>query len=128
VDIVEYGRLTLTPASDWSTHWIGKPMPLLTYLGTTLQELVFRASHLTRIGPRLAGLCGGVLAASLTLRCLQICKSVKSLIKLPCCLLLLSCYTLHGHKLSFGHASLWSTFRRFFASLSMTFKVQFIPV
>ncbi|WP_197036064.1 hypothetical protein [Fischerella sp. PCC 9605] len=41
-----------------------RPVLLLSYLGATLQELAFRASNLSIIGPRLASLIGGMIAAT----------------------------------------------------------------
>ncbi|MFB2773257.1 hypothetical protein ACE1AT_28890 [Pelatocladus sp. BLCC-F211] len=67
VQIIEYGRLTLEPQSDWSLNWsvlTNKPIYLFSYLGVILQELAFRASNLSMVGPRLASLLGAIIAAT----------------------------------------------------------------
>jgi hypothetical protein len=67
IQIVEYGRLTLEPHSDWSLNWsvlANRPVFLFSYLGVTLQELAFRASNLSIMGPRMASLLGGIIAAT----------------------------------------------------------------
>ncbi|BAY66038.1 hypothetical protein NIES22_61510 [Calothrix brevissima NIES-22] len=67
VQIIEYGRLTLEPHTDWSINWsvaAQRPVFLYSYLGVTLQELAFRASNLSIFGPRLTSVIGGMIAAT----------------------------------------------------------------
>jgi hypothetical protein len=64
VNTIEFGRLTLEPNSDWSLFWAGRPLLLFNYLGSTIQELAFRASRFSIIGPRLVSLLSGFLAST----------------------------------------------------------------
>lgn len=68
--IIEYGRLVLEPTSNWSINWLltsDQPFFLLSYLGATLQELAFRATNLSLIGPRLMSLVGSMISATFLL-------------------------------------------------------------
>jgi hypothetical protein len=62
--IVEFGRLTFEPNTDWSIMWADRPLLLLNYLGSALQEIAFQASNLSVVGPRFSALVGGLLAAT----------------------------------------------------------------
>ena len=65
--IIEYGRLVLEPHTNWSINWLlasDRPFILLSYLGAMLQELAFRATHLSLIGPRLMTLFGAMISAT----------------------------------------------------------------
>lgn len=78
--IIEYGRITLEPNTDWSILWSMKkdgPLFMPFYLGTTLQELAFRFSNFSMIGPRLSSLVGGLTAATTALGWLLSCKTPK---------------------------------------------------
>ena len=73
VEIVEMGRVFLDPGTPWSAALIGdkNPQPALRYLGPLMYEMAYRWSGGSFLGPRLAGLLGGVLfslAALLWLR------------------------------------------------------------
>lgn len=68
--ITDYGRLTLHPHSDWSiTWWIaeGKPLLIWSYLGPLIAEGSFQLGGASGLGPRLASLIGGFIAASMAL-------------------------------------------------------------
>ena len=67
VQIIEYGRTFLNPHTDWSINWdVANNRPYLTlfYLGCLVQELVFKASHFSIVGPRIFSLIGASLAAT----------------------------------------------------------------
>lgn len=70
VSIIEFGRIFFDQKTDWSINWNqwqGNPIFLFSYLGPALQELAYRVSNQSLIGPRLASLLGALIAASIFL-------------------------------------------------------------
>lgn len=70
VQITEYGRLTLSPTSDWSVTWLiaeEKPLLLWSYIGPLIAELGYYMGGYSGVGPRVAALLGAALAASMAL-------------------------------------------------------------
>ncbi|WP_108210825.1 hypothetical protein [Pontibacter mucosus] len=68
--ITDYGRLALHPESDWSVTWRvadGKPLLLWSYIGPLIAETSFHLFGPSGLGPRIASLIGGLLAASMAL-------------------------------------------------------------
>ena len=67
VDMIECGRTFLNPHTDWSTLWDvanNRAYLVLFYLGCLIQELVFKATHFSIVGPRVFSLIGASLAAT----------------------------------------------------------------
>ncbi|WP_018614292.1 hypothetical protein [Segetibacter koreensis] len=74
IQITDYGRLTLNPLSDWSVNWLvpeGKPILLWSYLGPLLSELSYQIFGNSGLGPRIAALLGGLVAAIMSLKWLS---------------------------------------------------------
>ena len=68
--ITDYGRLALDPQSDWSITWWmaeGKPLLLWSYLGPLIAEISFQFAGASGLGPRIASLLGGMVAATMVL-------------------------------------------------------------
>lgn len=68
--ITDYGRLALDPQSDWSITWWmaeGKPLLLWSYLGPLIAEISFQFAGPSGLGPRIASLIGGLVAATMAL-------------------------------------------------------------
>lgn len=68
VQIIDYGRLTLNPNSDWSLAWRieeGKPILLWSYIGPLIAEMSFNFGGPLVIGSRIASLIGGMAAATM---------------------------------------------------------------
>ena len=70
VQIMEFGRVFLHPATDWSMNW--QPADSTahlwpSWLGVTLQDLAFRSSAETICGSRLSSLMGALLAGTMVL-------------------------------------------------------------
>ncbi|WP_162052630.1 hypothetical protein [Pontibacter pamirensis] len=66
--ITDYGRLALNPTSDWSVTWRlgeGKPLLLWSYLGPLIAEISYQIGGTNGLGPRLASLIGGMIAATI---------------------------------------------------------------
>ncbi|MBW4612836.1 MAG: hypothetical protein KME21_06055 [Desmonostoc vinosum HA7617-LM4] len=101
VQTIEFGRRTLEPYSDWSLNWsvqLDRPIVLLSYLGATLQELAFRASNLSMIGPRLASLIGAMIAATIFLGYLLSRKTPKQLAWLLALIFVLEPMFVHSYR------------------------------
>ncbi|WP_456425064.1 hypothetical protein [Rhodocaloribacter sp.] len=67
VQQVDFGRLTLEPASESSTKWslrTGRPVRVWSYGGPLVHELFYRAAGKTPRAVRLAALLGAMLAAT----------------------------------------------------------------
>lgn len=66
VQIIEFGRCTLNPGTDWSvnTKADGKPAFIISYLGAVIQELSFQLTQ-SPIGPRFSSIVGAIVAATL---------------------------------------------------------------
>lgn len=70
VQIVDYGRTALNPSSDWSLTWgVRADAPLLafSYLTPVMQELAYRITQPSDLGPRWLALLGAVFAATCAL-------------------------------------------------------------
>ncbi|SFH06165.1 glycosyltransferase family 39 protein [Pontibacter chinhatensis] len=68
--ITDYGRLALHPQSDWAVTWRvaeGKPLLLWSYVGPLIAEASFHLFGPSGLGPRIASLIGGLLAATMAL-------------------------------------------------------------
>ncbi|MCF4102166.1 hypothetical protein L1I30_10845 [Gillisia sp. M10.2A] len=68
--ITDYGRLALNPTSDWAITWWmreGKPLLLWSYLGPLLAEVSYQVTGASGLGPRIAGLLGGMFAGTMCL-------------------------------------------------------------
>jgi hypothetical protein len=66
--IIDMGRVLLDPATTWSVNLSasGQPLPSVpAWLGSVLQELAFRWSVPSPLGPRISSMVGAVLAATL---------------------------------------------------------------
>lgn len=71
IQIADYGRMFLNPDTDWSANWIvakEKPIFISSYLGPLISELSYRIGSTTGLGPRIASLMGGLLAATFALK------------------------------------------------------------
>jgi hypothetical protein len=67
VQIIDYGRTFLSPNTDYSMSWDvanNRPYLSLFYLGCLMQELAFKATHFSIVGPRIVSLIGASLAAT----------------------------------------------------------------
>ena len=67
VQIVDYGRTVLQADTDWALVWNveeERPVFLIPYLGPVLQELAFRVTQPSHIGPRLFALLGAIFAGT----------------------------------------------------------------
>ncbi len=65
VHIIEMGRAFVEHQTDWSLMWnVDRPVIAWYYLGTTLQELAFRATMPSCWGPRLLTLLGSLFASA----------------------------------------------------------------
>ncbi|MDB9442149.1 hypothetical protein PN497_12370 [Sphaerospermopsis kisseleviana CS-549] len=70
VQIIDYGRTFLNSNTDWGMNWdVANNRPYLTlfYLGCLVQELAFKATHFSIVGPRIVSLIGASLAATTTM-------------------------------------------------------------
>lgn len=68
--ITDYGRLALDPHSDWSVTWRvaeDKPLLLWSYIGPLIAEVSFQLGGPSGLGPRIASLLGGSIAATMAL-------------------------------------------------------------
>ncbi|ANE49247.1 hypothetical protein [Flavisolibacter tropicus] len=68
--ITDYGRLALHPESNWSVTWLTgeeKPLFLWSYLGPVIDEVSYQLGGPNGLGPRIASLLGGLLAATMAL-------------------------------------------------------------
>lgn len=68
VQIIDYGRITLNPKSDWSLAWRieeEKPILLWSYIGPLIAEMSFKFGGPVVIGSRIASLLGGMTAATM---------------------------------------------------------------
>jgi len=68
--ITEYGRLFFYPKSDWSINWLlieEQPLLLWSYIGPLISELSFHLFGSPGLGPRIAALIGGLVAATMIL-------------------------------------------------------------
>ena len=64
--IIDYGRTALDPSSNWAVTWnVQQSVPVVTisYLGAAVQELAYRASQGSLLGPRISATLGAVLAS-----------------------------------------------------------------
>ena len=70
VQIVDYGRVILNPSSDWALTWYVQgdhPVIPFSYLGKLMQEVAFRITAPSGLGPRYLAMIGAVLAATCAL-------------------------------------------------------------
>jgi hypothetical protein len=66
VQIIDYGRTALDPSSTWAVSWnVQQSSPILSasWLAVAFQELAYRASRGSLLGPRISAMLGAVLAA-----------------------------------------------------------------
>lgn len=86
--ILDMGRVALAPDTDWSIQWHvleEHPDHIFQWVGPVLQELALRFGHYSMYGPRIAGVLGGILAATLFLcwlRMREVPKMVAALVAL----------------------------------------------
>ena len=67
VQIVDYGRVMLNSSSDWALTWYVQgdhPVLPFSYLGPLMQEVAFRATAPSGLGPRYLAILGAMLAAT----------------------------------------------------------------
>jgi hypothetical protein len=67
VQILDSGRTVWEPSSDWALSWnVQKSFPVLTwsFIGSGLQDLAYRLSVPSLLGPRLMSMLAGIAAAT----------------------------------------------------------------
>jgi hypothetical protein len=67
VQILDSGRTVWEPSSDWALSWnVQKSFPVLTwsFIGSGLQDLAYRLSAPSLLGPRLMSMLAGIAAAT----------------------------------------------------------------